>query len=64
MHQRDRGGSIRSIPDLINVCVCPPQISMIIQGRVAVRSMAAKQSAGIGFVPIFIYETHGVPLVE
>ena len=35
------GGSIRSIPDLISVCVCPPQISMIIHGRVTVRSMAA-----------------------
>ena len=34
------GGSIRSMPDLISVCVCPPQISMMTQSRVTDRSMA------------------------
>ncbi len=34
------GGSKRSMPDLISVWVCPPQISMIIHDRVTSRRMA------------------------
>ena len=39
------GGRIRSIPYLTMLCVCPPQTSMIVQGRVA----TARDRRGQGF---------------
>ena len=47
------------MPYLTMVCVCPPQTSMIVQGRVTVRAMAVGQLAGRLAVAVFVEVLHG-----
>ena len=52
-------GTSRSMPLRTRVCVWPPQTSMIVQGRVAVRRMAPEQALGDSRVAVFVEVFHG-----
>ncbi len=53
------GGSRSCKPNLTMVCVCPPQTSMIVHGRVIVRRMACASMVGRLPVAVFVDELHG-----
>ena len=53
------GGSRRSTPYLTMLCVCPPQTSMIVQGRVTVRVIVEAKAPGGFAVAVFVEVFHG-----
>ena len=52
------GGSISSIPNRISVCVCPPQISISVQGRVTMPRIDAANFRDRFPVPVLVDEAH------
>ena len=56
-------GSSWSMPWRMMAWVWPPQISMMVQGRVTVRGDAVQQGAGQGGVAEFVEVLHVAPMV-
>ena len=56
---RSPSGTSRSMPLRTRVCVWPPQTSMIVQGRVAVRRMAPSRRSASPRVAVFVEVFHG-----